>query len=153
MPLRPTPFAINHNKQAQPCVHAKNNKRHSTAQRSTAHIPFSHPIPSTEQPILGTQYSKSSSTAGPLLFVTLSCFLYISTTCLELVAISGFLSSRILINLGNRKLIPFSPPPSRPSLHPALYLGLSVKSAVFTSQTTLGSNQTSGWCALPAECE
>jgi hypothetical protein len=90
------------------------------------------------------QYSKSSSTAGPLFFVTLSCFRYISATCRLDVAISGFLSSLTLMNLGKRSEIPFSPLGSTPSLQPALYLGLRVRSAVLTSQTNFGSNQTSG---------
>lgn len=66
------------------------------------------------------QYSKSSSTLGPLFLVTLSCFRYISTTCLLPVASSGFLSSRTLMNRGNRKLMPFSPAGSAPSLMAAL---------------------------------
>lgn len=99
------------------------------------------------------QYSKSSSTDGPLLFVTLSCFLYISATCRLDVASSAFLSSLSLMNRGNRRLIPFSPEGSTPSLQPALYRGLSVRSAVLTSQTYFGSNHTSGWCCPPVECE
>lgn len=61
-----------------------------------------------------SQYSKSSSTLGPLFFPTLSCLEYISATCLLLVASSGFLSSRILMKRGNLKETPFPPCSSTP---------------------------------------
>ena len=106
----------------------------------------------TDTPInpFHNQYSKSSSTDGPLFFATLSCFLYISATILLEVASSGFLSSRRLMNLGNLRLTPLPTPVAR-SAAAARYLGLSVRSAVLTSHTNLGSNQTSGWSLFPVE--
>ena len=66
------------------------------------------------------QYSKSSSTAGPLVLETLSCLRYISATWRDDVASSGFLSSRSLMKRGKRRLMPLSPAGSTPSLQPAL---------------------------------
>src|ERR1700733_8065252 len=84
--------------------------------------------------------STSSSTSSCNSGATVSfCFSHISASCLPVLASSIPLSSRILINLGNRILNPRS---SLTSPIPAVYTGLNVTSANLTSHTSLATNQT-----------